>query len=299
MPGPLDDALKHLTELSPQDWVVRGGWPPAPATVIDADIATIAVATDKAIRVRGEPDWLLAVDFQAGHDALAKLPDLLLYNSALYRRHGLRVRSLLVLLHRGADSPQLTGLYERGFPGEPFDVALRYRILRVWEVPPEKWLAGGLGVVPLAPLGDVPQEELSGVNTRMKQRLGREPRRAAELWAATYILMGLRYEPALVQTLLQGVVAMKESTTYQAIIEEGVAEGLSKGKLEEARTILLLQGRRRLGEPSAEALATLDALTDVHQLEELSLRLLESGSWQELLGLAGPGRRRRTRKKSP
>src|SRR5581483_4835123 len=107
MPGPLDDALKHLTELSPQDWVVRGGWPPAPATVIDADIATIAVATDKAIRVRGEPDWLLAVDFQAGHDALAKLPDLLLYNSALYRRHGLRVRSLLVLLHRGADSPQL------------------------------------------------------------------------------------------------------------------------------------------------------------------------------------------------
>src|SRR5271165_6196987 len=109
MPGPIDDALKHLTELSPQDWVVRGGWPEAAAALIDADIGTISGAADKAIRVSSKPDWLLAIDFQTGHDSLAKLPDLLLYNSALFRRHGLRVRSLLVLLHRAADSPQLMG----------------------------------------------------------------------------------------------------------------------------------------------------------------------------------------------
>src|SRR5208282_6229088 len=126
MPGPIDDALKQLTELSPRDWVVRGGWPAASATLIDADIATISGAADKAIGVSGTPDWLLAVDFQSGHDPLGKLPSLLLYNSALFRRHGLLVRSLLVLLHRGADSPGLTGLYERGFPGELFEAALRY-----------------------------------------------------------------------------------------------------------------------------------------------------------------------------
>src|SRR3984893_3137344 len=101
MPGPLDDTLKHLTELSPQDWVVEGGWPAAPVRVIDADIATIAGAADMVLCVAGRPDWLLAVDFQAGHDTVAKLPDLLLYNSALFKRHGLRVRSLAVLLHRG------------------------------------------------------------------------------------------------------------------------------------------------------------------------------------------------------
>src|SRR6266566_1089159 len=140
----LDNTLKHLTELSPQDWVLRGGWSAAPATVIDADIATITGATDKVIRVTGSPDWLLPVDFQAGHDTVAKLPDLLLYNSALFKRHGLRVRSLLVLLHQRADSPQLTGLYERGFAGEPFDVALRYRIVRVWQVSTQQWLSGGL-----------------------------------------------------------------------------------------------------------------------------------------------------------
>jgi hypothetical protein len=281
MSGRLDDTLKHLTEMSPQDWVVRGGWSAAPASLVDADIATISGATDKVIRVAGAPDWLLAVDFQAGHDTLAKLPDLLLYNSALFKRHGLRVRSLLVLLHRGADSPQLTGLYERGFPDEPFDVALRYRIVRIWQVPPEQWLAGGLGLVPLAPLGDVQTAQLPSVIARMKQRFDREavpPGQAAELWSAAYILMGLRYEKAMIQTLLQGVITMKESVTYQAIIEEGEAK--------EARKILLLQGRRRFGEPAPAVAAALEAMTDVQKLEDLTVRLLDTASWQELLGLA-------------
>jgi hypothetical protein len=289
MPGPIDDTLKHLTELSPQDWVVRGGWSAAPARLMDADIATITGATDKVIRVDGPPDWLLAVDFQAGHDTVAKLPDLLLYNSALYKRHRVRVRSLVVLLHKGADSPQMTGFYERGFPDEPFDVALRYRIVRVWQVPPEQWLSGGLGLVPLAPLGDVRHGELPSVIAQMKQRLARDmtPSQAAELWSATYILMGLRYERTLIQMLLQGVITMKESVTYQAIIEEGEAN--------EARKILLLLGRRRFGDPSSEAVATLDALSDVNKLEELTVRLLQATSWQELLGLPVP--RRRSRRK--
>jgi hypothetical protein len=79
-----------------------------------------------------------------------------------------------VLLHRGADSPRLTGLYERGFPGEPADVTLRYRVVRVWEVPAGQWLAGGLGLVPLAPLGEVRADELPAVLARVRQRLERE-----------------------------------------------------------------------------------------------------------------------------
>ena len=294
MAGRFDETLKHLTELSPQDWVVQGGWPAAPARIIDADIATIAGATDKVIRVAGQPDWLLAVDFQAGHDSVAKLPDLLLYNSALFKRHGLPVRSLLVLLHGGADSPQLTGLYERGFLGEPFDVALRYRVVRVWQVAAERWLAGGLGLVPLAPLGDVRPQDLPDVIARMKRRLEREvpSRRAADLWSAAFILMGMRYERAFVQRLLQGVLTMKESVTYQAIIEEGEA----KGKALEARKMIVLQGGSKFGKPSAEVEAALNALSDVRKLEKLGVRLLRVSSWEELLDLNGRGRRGQKKK---
>jgi hypothetical protein len=297
MPGPVDDVLKHLTELSPQDWVVRGGWPAAAATLIDADIGTISGAADKAIRVASTPDWLLAIDFQSGHDSLAKLPDLLLYNSALFKRHGLPVRTLLVLLHRGADSRKLSGFYERGFPGEPFDAALRYRILRVWEIPAAAWLSGGLGLVPLAPLGSVQKADLPAVVARMKQRFDREaPSQAKELWSAAYILMGLRYEPALLQTLLRGVVNMKESVTYQAILEEGEAMGEAKGKAAEARKMLLLLGRDRFGEPPAKIVALLDAVTELDRLEALMLRLLHVKTWEELLVVNGTARQPRRRR---
>src|SRR5262249_44801849 len=195
----------------------------------------------------------------------------------------------------GADSRQATGWYERGFPDDPFDVALRYRTLRIWQVPPERWLAGGLGLVPLAPLGDVRQKDLPATISQMKRRLDEAPRnQAAELWSAANILMGLRYERALVQKLLQGVVTMKESVTYQAILEEGQIEG----KIKEARRIVLLLGRDQFGEPSADVQAALDAITDVNRLEELTIRSKHVSSWQELLGLNGPGRRGRGRKKT-
>ena len=83
---------------------------------------------------------------------------------------------------------------------------------------------------------------------------------------------------------------MEQSVTYQAILEEGGAR--------EARKILLLQGRSRFGKPPPEAVAALEAVTDVPRLEELVVRLLEATSGQELLGLNGP-RRQRGRKKTP
>jgi hypothetical protein len=213
--------------------------------------------------------------------------------AALFKRHGLTVRTLLILLHRGADSRNVTGLYERGFPGEPFDAALRYRVLRVWEIPAATWLSGGLGLVPLAPLGSVQKADLPAVVAQMKQRFDREaPSQAKELWSAAYILMGLRYESAMVQSLLRGVVNMKESVTYQAILEEGEAIG----KAEEARRVLLLLGREQFGEPSAKIVALLDAVTDLGRLEALAIRLLHVKTWEELLGVNGTARRPRGRR---
>ena len=155
---------------------------------------------------------------------------------------------------------------------------LRYRLVRVWRVPAAPWLAGGRGLLPLVPLGDVRQEELPAVISQMKERLeGVPPRQAADLWSAAYIWMGLRYERALIQMWLRGVRTMKESVTYQAIIEEGEAK--------EARKIVLLQGRNRFGEASPQVVAILNGLSEVSQLEELLVRLLHVSSWEELLGL--------------
>ena len=90
--------------------------------------------------------------------------------------------------------------------------------------------------------------------------------------------------------LFQAVLNMRESVTYQAVLKEG--------RLEEVRNILLLQGRDRLGEPSAKIIALLFAETDLGRLEALAIRLLHVKTWEKLLGLNGTTRHPRGRSKA-
>ena len=85
---------------------------------------------------------------------------------------------------------------------------------------------------------------------------------------------------------------MRESVTYQAILEEGEAKGAVKGAVTEARKLLLLQGTERFGPPDRPTRDALEGIHDLQRLEALVVRLLYVGSWQELLG-SRPGRRGR------
>jgi predicted transposase YdaD len=285
---PYDPTLKTLVETSPPDWLPLLALPPAPVVVIDADIATvISGAADKVLLVQGDLSYLLHLDFEAGHYS-ARVPGRLrLYNTVLDYRHDLLVRSVLVLLHPRADSPQLTGELRRAFPNEPPYGLFRYRVLRVWQLPVEQLLTGGIGTLALAPISDVPEAELPRVIEQMEQRLRRRPERelARDVWTATYLLLGLRYDLELARILLQRVLRMKESVTYQAVVEEG--------RIEEARRALLLVGKELLGKPDAATKGAINALEDVAQLEELMRRAAHVGSWQELLGRPTPRRRGR------
>lgn len=72
---------------------------------------------------------------------------------------------------------------------------------------------------------------------------------------------------------------MEESNTYQAIIQKGMRQG----ELHEIKRIMLLQGRKRFGEPPLEIPAALEAIEDLEFLEPLSEHLLDVASWEELL----------------
>jgi hypothetical protein len=61
---------------------------------------------------------------------------------------------------------------------------------------------------------------------------------------------------------------------------------------------LLLQGRDRLGEPSAKIIALLFAETDLGRLEALAIRLLHVKTWEKLLGLNSTTRHPRGRRKA-
>jgi predicted transposase YdaD len=295
MPKPFDATLKALLEESPRDWPALAGHPRRAVTVIDADVSTVTAATDKVLRAHGPPDEILHFDFQAGPDRT--LPRRVHgYNALLEDRHGLPVRSVVVLLRPQADLASLTGVYEQHLAGEPAYLTFRYQVIRVWQLPVARLLAGGLGTLPLAPISAVAEAELPGVIERMQERLRGRPRaRASKLWTATYVLLGLRYDQLRVDELLEGVIAMEESVTYQAIIakgrDQGRAEGLHQGELQQARKMLLLQGQERFGAPAARVRAAVEGLSDLQRLEQLSVRLLHAASWEELLELPHRSRR--------
>jgi hypothetical protein len=98
---------------------------------------------------------------------------------------------------------------------------------------------------------------------------------------------------------------MEESSTYQAIlakgkimgVAEGVVQGISKGKVEEAREDLLLIGSELLGAPAPDNTAAIEAISDLKQLKELMRRALQVSSWEELFGEAKPKRRNGKAKK--
>src|SRR5438309_565782 len=111
-----------------------------------------------------------------------------------------------------------------GVPGQagPY-LTFHYQVIRVWELPVERVLTGGLGTLPLAPISNVTAEEVPRTLRRVQERLLREESRAraAKLWTATFILMGLRYEQAFTVRLFEEVGTMEESVTYQWIVSKG------------------------------------------------------------------------------
>jgi predicted transposase YdaD len=295
MDRPFDPALKTLAELSPADWLPLVHRRRRRVTVEDSDVGTIVSgATDKRFRVHDDPEYLLHLDFESGHFR-AELPlRLRLYNSVFEYRHRRVVLSVSVLLRSEADSPQWTGLLQRGLPGEAPTSTLRYTVIRVWQLDPELLLSGGLGTLALAPISAVPEGNVRGVIRRMKQRLSgpRAPHKAVDGWAATYVLLGLRYSDELAHALFEEVIGMEESTTYQAIVRKG----RELGRAEEARHLLLLMGKEKFGPPDAAARAAIEAVSDLPRLEELGVRLVRVESWQDLLAEPTPRRSRGRRR---
>jgi predicted transposase YdaD len=196
----------------------------------------------------------------------------------------------LVLLCKEANSPSLTGTYERQLPDGWLTNRYNYRVVRLWQEEPDPYLAAGVNLVPLAPLTNVAEESLPDLVRRMAARINAEPEpRAAKLWTATYLLMGLCYEEELISHLLEGVQNMRESTTYRAILregrEEGLIEGRNEGRIGEAHRLLLRLGEIRFGPPDEATRAAVEAIRDLDRLERMSDRVLDMSlnDWEDLL----------------
>jgi hypothetical protein len=282
MPLPFDATLKDMVQRHTPDFEaalrLTG---PQPTTVLNVDLSTVTAATDIVL---GHGDPLTAItdlNFQAGRaaDLAARV---LLYNVLLHHRFGVPVHSVVVLLRPAADDSNLTGKVRyQAFPRRG-KLHFSFEVVRLWQVPARRLLRGGLGTLPLAtlcrmPAGATLEDALARVIRRIDERLSQEapPEESARLLSAAFVLTGLRVPRETAGQLFQGVRSMRESDTYQAILEEG--------RVEEARKILLRLGRPRLGEPGAALEATLQGVADPERLERMIDRVHQAPSWQDLL----------------
>lgn len=90
---------------------------------------------------------------------------------------------------------------------------------------------------------------------------------------------------------------MKESSTYQAILEEGRTEGRAEGQIQgaiaEARKVLRLLGEEAFGPPDARIDALIERQKDLAQLENILKRMRTAQNWQELFAASAARKKRR------
>ncbi len=317
MAKPYDATTRQLIEMDPVAWLESFGIPvpdPSQVRVVDSNLATILPEADRVIRVEGAAPWIEQFELQAGRDL--QLSDRAhLYSVVLGWRYEIPVRTTLILLRPQADGPELTGLLEkRDRDGAVYDV-FRYDVVRVWELPPERFLRAGLPVLPLAPVAKIDPDRLREVLATVAGRLRHEatPDQALTLWRATTILLSLRYTKEQVQAIVKevssmsmGIRGIEESWLFQEYFQKGLAEGKAEGLAEgEARGLaegeargraealaisldhwrkhLLLIGRRLLGEPSEAIEAAIHQIDDPERLDTLVERALHVSTWEELL----------------
>lgn len=261
---------------------------------VDSDVGTVLAEVDKVLRVDAPSPWLAHLELQASYDSRLPLR-LLQYHALLLRRHEIPVDTTIVLLRPEADGPGLDGQFRQLGPTGARTVEFSFRVIRIWQQPVDELLGGGLGVLPLAPLAAVAPDALPDVIRRLDERFHQEapPLDVDELWAATFLLLGLRYHAGEARELLRGVIQMRESSTYQAVLDEGRiegrAEGESLGRVAEARRVILDLGAQKFGRPDAATQQFLERLQDLEQLERLIRRILAADSWTALLADAQPG----------
>jgi predicted transposase YdaD len=281
-PRPFDVATRGLIEVDPAGWLRWLGLPvDGPVQPIESDISTALAAVDKVLRVDGPSPWLAHLELQVSRDRL--LPSRLLqYHALLLHRHQLPVATTVVILRTEAHGPELSGQFEHPGPSGETTVRFNYTTVRLWERPAEELLAGGLGIAPLAPLADMASTSLPTVLDRLDVRFEREaptPSDTDELWAATLLLMGVRYTREQIRGLSERVQRMRESVTYQMIVEEGIERGEVSGM----RRLIVDLGTEKFGPPDALTIARLDRVASLERLRQLGRAILHADSWDDLL----------------
>lgn len=284
MPKAFDSTIRFLQTTSPDSWAALLGLEGSKVTLCNTDLSTISSAADFVMLLELDGKSGEHIESQASYDA-AMGERTLLYNVLARKSLGVPIHSTVILLRPEADGPAMNGVLRLNGRDTMMNLEFHFDVIRIWTIPTDRLVECGMGILPFAFIGAITPQELPALVRRTETLLDREskPGLVAEIWTAIRILMGLRFKGEFVNDLLKGVKAMKESTTYQAIVEEGKELGRAEGAVKEARAIILRQAKLRFGDPDAQKIAMLNSIKSLERLEILADRVMFVSNWDELL----------------
>jgi hypothetical protein len=282
MSMPFDATLKDLGREAAPDFLATFDRPAAGALrLLNVDLSTVTTATDLIVGVGDPLAEVVHFDFQSSAAAWKHL-DVFVYNALIHMQYRVPVHSIVLLLRPQAAHSNLNGTVSYTSRAGRGSMNFTYQVERLWERPAELFVSGALGTAPLAVLGALPEgvplpDALTAVAQRLVERIDREaaPDRGRKLLTTAFVLAGLRVRRDVARQIFRGVRGMKESDTYMAIIDEG--------REEEARSVILRQGRMRFGAPDEAITTRLTAITDLDRLHRIEERMFAATSWQDLL----------------
>lgn len=277
-----DATLKDLGRDCPHGIPTEFDQPPTMRVwVLNVDLSTVTKAADLVLGI-GEPlNEIVHVEFQSSAAAW-KHADLLAYNSLLFDEYHVPVHTILVLLRPQAAHPNIDGQVSYAARPGRGRMLFEYQVVRLWERPAERLLAGALGLAPLAVLGELPEgaaleDGLAAVVQKLVDRLTHEaqPEQAIKLVTTALLLTGLRVSRNVALRIFRGVSMLEESDTYLMILEQGEERA--------TRRHIQLVGEEHLGAADETIREQLANVTDPKRLERMLRTALKAASWQEIL----------------
>jgi hypothetical protein len=277
-----DATLKDIGRDSPEGFLAAFDRPSTiPVKLLNIDLSTVTALADLILGLGDPLMEIVQLDFQSSAAAW-KHADLMAYHALLYGHYHVPVHTVVILLRPEAAHSNMTGTIRYAPRPERGRMDFAYEVVRLWERPAEKLLAGDLGVAPLAMLGRLPEnvsfeDGLSAIAQRVADRVIKEapPDRVRKLLTDAYLLTGLRLRRDAAARIFRGVRAMQESDTYLAILDEGQERA--------TRESILAVGEERLGTPGESIIAHLGNIADLARLKRMVRRAVKAASWEEIV----------------
>jgi hypothetical protein len=219
-------------------------------------------------------EFIIHVEFHAGHSGNAIPNRLFHYNAAAMKRYAMTALSCVLILRSEADSPSISGRFVRTI--EPFgDIhSFRYHPIRLWKEPLERFLIPGSSLAVAGVLSDFGERDLEEAGSEIRRCIDEvsDPGRREDMLYHLVVLAGMRFNRSQAESIFGRDVSVLEkySVTLQYFIRRA-----------EAR-LLLESAKQIFGTPTPQIIEKVDEATS-EKLLTWNMRLRTAQSWSELI----------------